>query len=149
MWAEMAGEVIAAVEDAFAGPGTWRDRMRAAAYAALDWLQVDSSRARFFLIEALSGGEMIQARRDVMMNEFVDVLDAGRQELPDPEAVSRSTAEALAGAIYENLIATMKRQGTDAFDELLREMMYLAVLIYFGPQTAREELRLPRPSRDP
>ena len=141
VWEAMTAEHIALVRETAAAEGCWRDGLRAAAYAALRFHQEDQLRARFFLIEALSTGEFAQARRDVMMEAFVDLIDEGRTELADPESVSRSKAEGVMGAIYEGAVAGMREGGVDALPELVPQLMYIAVLSYSGVEAAEAELR--------
>jgi AcrR family transcriptional regulator len=141
IWEEMTDAHVSLVRAAAASEPSWRDGLRAAAYAALRFHQEDEVRARFFLVESLATGEFAQARRDVMMSAFVDLIDSARQELDDPASVPRSEAEAVMGAIYEATVSGMGGRGIDALPELVPQLMYLAVLPYQGAEAAREELR--------
>jgi AcrR family transcriptional regulator len=140
-WEEMTDAHVALVIDAAARESNWRDGLRAAAYAALRFHREDEVRARFFLIEALGTGEFAQARRDVMMGAFIDLIDSARQELEDPEAIPRSEAEAIIGAIYEATVSGMQEGGIERLPELVPQLMYIAVLPYQGAEVAQEELR--------
>lgn len=139
-WERMTDEHIAVVESA-AAEGSWRDGLRAAAYAALRFHQEDPVRARFFLVEVLAAGEFAQRRRELMMNAFIDLIDAARRELPDPESVPRSEAEAIVGAIYSAAVAGMQEGGIEKLPELVPQLLYIAVLPYLGAEAAEEELR--------
>ena len=85
-WEVLSAEHIDLVRGAAAAQDSWREGLRSAAYAALRYHQADQVRARFFLIEGLSTGEFAQSRRNLMMEAFVELIDEGRAELPDPEA---------------------------------------------------------------
>jgi AcrR family transcriptional regulator len=148
VWEEMTSDYICTCRGAYMNEERWRDGLRAAGYAALQWLMADEMRARFFLIEVMSGGEMVRARRDWMMNEFVDMLEAGRHE-PAARARgrSRATAEAVTGAIYENAIDSIrKRENLEQACDRVRRMMYIATLPYCGAEAAEEELAIPPPA---
>jgi AcrR family transcriptional regulator len=150
VWEEMTGDYIRTCRGAYSAEQTWRDGLRAAGYAALRWFWTDEARSRFFLIEVMSGGEMVRARRDLMMNDFIDMLDAGRQELDDPDSCDRGTAECMTGAIYNNAIEAVRRRETyEEACERVRAIMHIAVLPYCGPEAAREELELPPPAGSP
>jgi hypothetical protein len=73
-------------------------------------------------------------------------VDEGRAEAaPDPE-VSRNTALAVAGGMFQRLWAIVG-EGDDLPPpaEVVPEMMYMAVLPYLGEEAAREELNIPPP----
>ncbi len=140
-WERMTDEHVALVESTAAAEDTWRDGLRAAAYSALRYHQEDPVRARFFLIEVLAAGEFAQRRRELMMNAFIDLVDSARQELPDPESVPRSEAEAIVGAIYQAAVSGMQGGGIEKLPELVPQLLYIAVLPYKGAEAAEEELR--------
>jgi AcrR family transcriptional regulator len=140
-WERMTDEHVAVVESAAAAEDSWRDGLRAAAYAALRFHQEDPVRARFFLVEVLAAGEFAQRRRELMMNAFIDLIDAARRELPDPESVPRSEAEAIVGAIYGAAVAGMQEGGIEKLPELVPQLLYIAVLPYLGVEAADAELR--------
>lgn len=140
-WERMTDEHVAVVESAAAAEGSWRDGLRAAAYAALRFHQEDPVRARFFLIEVLAAGEFAQRRRELMMNAFIALIDSARLELADPESVPRTEAEAIVGAIYQAAVAGMQGGGVEKLPELVPQLLYIAVLPYKGAEAAEEELR--------
>jgi AcrR family transcriptional regulator len=149
VWEAMTTDYICTCKGAYMCEKTWRDGLRAAGYAALLWLMSDERRSRFFMIEVLSGGEMVRARRDLMMNEFVDMLEGGRHE-PGARVRGRdrTIAEGVTGAIYENAIDSVRnRENLEQACERVRRMMYIAVLPYCGSDAAEEELTIP-PSPD-
>ena len=89
---------------------------------------------------------MVRAYRDVMMDEFIEMLDGGRRAAPNPEAFTRGTAEGLTGAVYESAIASIKaREGLAESQQRVKTVMHVIVLTYLGPEAAEEELALPAP----
>jgi hypothetical protein len=132
-------EAIGFVRGAFATQERWRDGLRAALAAVLRWVQKDPARARFLLTEALADGKLANLGRPTA-SSLVDLVDAGRQELPDPSAVSREMAEAVTGALLHRILAATHETSRPP-EALTAELMYVAVLPYLGHEAAREELR--------
>ena len=120
----------------------WHDRMWAGGAEALHFLQEDAERARFFVVEVVHAGRQAQARRDLVLHQFAELVDAGRDELEDPKSVSRGTAEIVAGAIYGTVLTKIKRGWPDWGRDFLPELMYMAVLPYLGARAAEEEMRV-------
>jgi AcrR family transcriptional regulator len=135
------------VQAAFRASPDWRTSLRAAAYAAADFLVAHPREVRFCTVAIADAGEMVAARRDANLQRFVDLIDAGRAELADPTAVGREVAEAAVGAVFERLLRTASRSG-DArrAHDLVPELMYLAVRPYVGHAEALKELSAPPPS---
>ena len=134
--------VFSAVEEAVG----WRNRLRASAYAVVGYIQRRPVEARFNLIQMLTVGEMAMVFRDRYVERFVDLIDEGRQELEDPESMSRDVAAGIFGSIYEFIVKQF-HDGSDIgqLDEHIPELMYLAVRPYVGHETAREELAIRSP----
>jgi AcrR family transcriptional regulator len=135
------GEVLAAFEREEA----WRDGLRAAAYAAARWVGEHPREARYATVETMMAGEFAVARREATLQRFVDLIDAGREQLEQPDAVSRAMAEGVVGGILGMLTRNLRR-GTQAQPEdFVPELMFLAVRPYLGQAVAREELGIPPP----
>jgi hypothetical protein len=82
------------------------------------------------------------------------MVDEGRQELPNPDSLPRATAEGAIGAINKAILDASATGQPARGDELLGELMYIAVLPYVGPEAAEEELLraprgLPKPDTPP
>lgn len=124
----------------------WREGLRAAAYAAADFFASHTPEVRFCTVAILSAGELLAAKRDADLQRFVDLIDAGRGELPDPEAVGRGIAESSFGAIFERLLREASRSGhARQARDLVPELMYLAVRPYVGHAEAMKEFSIPPP----
>lgn len=126
----------------------WRDGLRAAAYAAADFFAEHPREVRFCTIAIFEAGDMLAATRDADLQRFVDLIDAGRAELPDPEALGRGVAESAFGAIFERLVRTASR-GDDVgrARDFVPGLMYLAVRPYLGHAEAMKEFSVPPPPR--
>ncbi len=126
--------------------GPWRDRLRASAYAAAHYVRDRPRSTRFDMTTILELGSLAQAHRDRYVSHLVDLIDEGRLELADPDAVSRSAAEGVFGSIYGLLARELVGEGrTERAEEVVPQLMYLAVRPYLGEEAAREELSIPAP----
>jgi len=132
---------------AFEAQASWRDGLRASAYAAARYLRDYDREVRFGVIPALGASEQVAAYRDRSFQRIVDLIDAGRQETENPEAIGRGVAESTLGSIYETLVRRLGEEGGGArsAEDFVPEMMYIAVRPYLGQEAAREELSIPPP----
>jgi AcrR family transcriptional regulator len=139
----------AVVFGAASGDGPWQDRLRAAAYTAARYIQARPVQTRFDMIQMLEVGELAQAYRDRMLGQIVDLIDEGRQELEDPQSMSRDVAEGIFGSIYQSLLKELHgRSEPVPVERFVPQLMYIAVRPYLGHDVACEELRLPAPSSE-
>lgn len=139
---EFNGRVYAAYE----GHSAWRDGFRASAYAAARYIRDHPQVVRFGTVELFRAGLMAQAQRQSHLQQMVDLIDAGRQELDDPDSVGRGVAEATFGSIYEFVVKEVQSgRGTRAAEDYVPDLMYIAVRPYLGHEVAREELTIPPP----
>ncbi len=137
---EISAEFCDRVRRAYDGPASWHDRIWAAGWAAMRFLQEDPARARFFVVEVNGAGSRAQARRDRILQGFAELIDAGRAELEDPGSVSRHTAEIVAGAIYATALAKVQNGWIDRREDFLPELVYMAMMPYLGARAAEREL---------
>lgn len=136
-------ELLARVAQAYAAEETWSDQLRAVAYEMLRFLSEDPERTRAMTVDVLSAGERAQLIRDQGMQALVELIDQGRQELDDPDSMSRTTAEGIAGAIYNRIHVAVAAGRFDALEPMVPELMYNAVLPYLGTEAAMRELSMP------
>ena len=137
---EVTAELCERVMSAYGGPESWHDRIWAAGWAAMRFLQEDPVRARFVIVAINGAGSSAQSHRNRIMQRCADLLDAGREELENPGAVSRCTAEVAAGAIYGTILTKIEAGFIDRGEEFLSELIYLAVMPYLGVRAAEDEL---------
>jgi AcrR family transcriptional regulator len=140
----------ALVTGAFEREWNWRDSLRAAAYTAARYLRDNPRIVKFGTIQMFEVGPMAQAQRESHLHLMVDLIDAGRQELDDPDSLGRGVAEGVMGSIYQMLIKELQGgRGTRSAEDFVPELMYIAVRPYLGHEVAREELTmLPPPESD-
>lgn len=135
-------ELLSRAALAYASEQEWRDRLRAVAHALLRFLEEDHVRARQMTVEVLSAGEHAQLLRDQGMQALIELIDQGRQELADPDSMTRATAEGIGGAIYHRIHLVVAADRFDALESMVPELMYNAVLPYLGTEAALRELSI-------
>jgi len=137
---EIETEFCARVTAAHEAAESWHDRVWAAGWAAMRFLQEDPVRARFFLVEVNGAGDGAQDRRDRIVQHCADLLDGGRGEVGKRRPMSRCTAEIAAGAIYNTILVKVEAGAIERGDEFLPELIYMAVMPYLGARAAEDEL---------
>jgi len=138
------------VDAAFASRYSWRDGLRASAYAAARFIRDHPREVRFGVVQMFSAGERAQLSRERLLHRMVDLVDLGRQELDDPDSMSRGVAESAIGSIYTQLITDLQAgRGTGGAESFVPDLMYVAVRPYLGHEAAAEELTIPPPPERP
>jgi AcrR family transcriptional regulator len=138
-WQELNEECLETMVRAYESRAEWPDRLRAVAYEVIEGLRSDPSRAHFG-VEVLAAGDAARARRDMTMRVIASLIDAGRQEMDDPEAVPHTTAEALAGSAYGQIYSRVVRGDVEELPDLVPQLMSAAVMPYLGIEAAMDEL---------
>jgi AcrR family transcriptional regulator len=138
-WQEINEECLGEMVHAYNSREDWPDRLRAVAYEIVQGLRHDPGRASFG-VEVLAAGDAARARRDMTMRVIASLIDAGRNEMEDPESVPHTTAEALAGSAYGQIYSKVVRGEADDLPTLVPQLMSAAVMPYLGVEAALEEL---------
>jgi AcrR family transcriptional regulator len=134
------------VEAAYAEGETWRENLRSAAYAAARFLEKRPREVRLNVSQVFAAGEMAVIERDRYYQLFVDYIDAGRQELDDPDSMSRSVAEGVMGSIAAAMFKGVAQTGdAGKAEDFVPELMFIAVRPYLGHEVALEELQISPP----
>lgn len=132
-WVELA------MREAAEGEGTWRGQLRGALAGLLGFLDEKPAMGKALLVEVHAAGPRAVEKRTEVMGRAVTMMDLAREE-SDGVAPAIS-AEAVVAGILAVLHTRLSASQTSGFPELLPELMYLAVLPYFGPDAAVAELR--------
>jgi AcrR family transcriptional regulator len=131
-WIELA------MREAAASASTWRGGLRGALGGLLGFLDEQPDIGRALLVEVHAAGPRAVEKRTGAMERAASLIDRAREESDDPApAIS---AEAIVAGILAVLHARLSSEETE-FGPLLPELMYLAVLPYFGAEEAAAELR--------
>jgi AcrR family transcriptional regulator len=134
---------------AYSAEDTWRDGIRAAGYAIARFLRDNPRMARAGVIELLAAGPPAEAQRASSLDRLVEMIDAGRQELDEPDSITRGVAEGVLGSVYEIVIRDLQAgRGTAAAEDAVPQLLYFALRPYLGHEVAREELTM-RPPPEP
>jgi len=138
-WQEMNESCLQEMVEAFNSQESWPDQLRAVACEIVDGLRNDPGRASF-AVEVLAAGDAARARRDMTMRVIASLIDAGRNEMADPESVPHTTAEALAGSAYGQVYAKVVRGDAEELPGLVPQLMSAAVMPYLGIDAGLAEL---------
>lgn len=132
-WAESAMRGAALVEDP-----SWRGQMRGALRGLLGFLDSRPQIGRALLVEVHAAGPRAVEKRTEAMTRAAGLIDLAREE-GDANAPAISAEAVVAGilAVLHTRLAGGRKEG---FQALLPELMYLAVLPYFGAEEAAGEL---------
>lgn len=145
---EMRDEFMLRVAEAYAGVGGWRNQIRAAAWAIVDYILEDPGRARISFVEVWFAGERAKLIREQALQGLFALIDRGRLERED-SPVSAITAEFVGSAVHRRLQAVIEAGDLSALESEVPELMYAVVLPYLGREAAEEELRMGRPDPRP
>lgn len=131
-WIELA------MRDAANGKETWRGQLRGALGGLLNFLDEQPEIGCALLVEVHAAGPRAVEKRAQAMERAARLMDLAREETGDnAPAIS---AEAVVAGILAVLHARLSAKETGDFQRLLPELMYLAVLPYFGAEVAATEL---------
>jgi AcrR family transcriptional regulator len=132
-WMELA------MREAATGMTTWRDRLRGALAGMLRFLDEQPEVGRALLVEVHAAGPQAVRKRAEAMERAVELMDLAREE--GNGTAPAISAEAVVAGILAVLHGRLSARSMPKFGSLLPELMYLAVLPYFGPAAASEEMR--------
>jgi AcrR family transcriptional regulator len=133
-WIELA------MRRATADESTWREQLRGALAGLLSFLDEQPEIGRALLVEVHAAGGRAVEKRTEAMERAAQMMDLAREEC-DGVAPAIS-AEAVVAGILAVLHTRLAARQADGFARLLPELMYLAVLPYFGPEAAAAEMRV-------
>jgi AcrR family transcriptional regulator len=132
-WAESAMRESAAAEEP-----NWRGRTRGSLRGLLEFLDSRPGIGRAVLVEVHAAGPRAVEKRTEAMVRAARLIDLAREEGDD--TAPAISAEAVVAGILAVLHARLAGDREDGFELLLPELMYLAVLPYFGADAAAAEL---------
>jgi AcrR family transcriptional regulator len=134
--------VEAGLRAAAAGEGGWIGQLRAGLGTLLDFLDTEPNVGRALIVEVHPAGGEALAKRAVALQRARDFLDRGRSVASsNGSEPPRLAPEAIASGIHTVVHSRLAAGESDGFRLLLGELMYIAVLPYFGPEAAWAEMR--------
>jgi AcrR family transcriptional regulator len=115
----------------------WAERIRDSMAALLELLAEWPEAARLAIVEALAAGPKALVRRDAVLRQFTDFVDAGKQhsqlELPG------ITSVAIVGGIQELLYSEVLHGATASLPARLPDLVYWITQPFLGPEAAAAE----------
>lgn len=134
--------VEAGLRAAAAGESGWIGQLRAGLGTLLDFLDTEPNVGRALILEVHPAGAEALAKRAAALQRARDFLERGRSlASSNGSEPPRITPEAIASGIHMVVHSRLAAGESDGFRLLLGELMYIAVLPYFGPEAARAEMR--------
>lgn len=146
---DAAAQIAARVVPAYEGEGRWRERIRAALAALLDFLDEEPRAGRLCVVESLAAGPNALERRARIVETVKEALEQGRAESRGRRELAPLTAEGVVGAVSSVLHARLADPAAHggSFVGLLNPLMGMIVLPYQGAAAAARELERPAPPR--
>jgi AcrR family transcriptional regulator/DNA-binding MarR family transcriptional regulator len=159
MFADREDCFLAALEQALAHVGEyvrevydparkWRERVRAALVALLEFIEEEPEMGRLLVVETLGGGPRVLERRRKLLVELTRVVDEGRAEARAGASLPPLTAEGVVGgalSVLHGRLVGRRRRGS--LLELAGPLMGMIVLPYLGPAVAQRETARPAQKR--
>ncbi len=134
---------------AFSAPGRWRERIRGALGALLEFLEDEPGLGTLCVVDALGAGPLVLERRARVVEVLIEAVDEGRGETLRGARPTRLTAECVVGAILAVLHTRLVEGSTSSMSGLLGPLMATIVLPYQGQAAAAREASRPVAHRGP
>jgi AcrR family transcriptional regulator len=128
------------------GLTSWRERVRATAYAMYRYFAEDEKLTTVTISEMRTAGERVLVRFGQASQALFELIDEGRQELADPSSLTIATAETVGGGVFNQIYLLAAREAPfPPEEEIVPPLLYAVVLPYLGAAAAQEELTIPPP----
>ena len=140
------------------GQASWRECMRAALGALLEFFDEEPAMARLCVVESLGAGPRALERRTAIVQRLIAAVDEGRREAKsDAKQAPPLTGEGVVGAVLAVIHARLVAANRKPLSPLRPALMSMIVAPYLGQAAAEKELHKPapqlktksRPRRDP
>jgi AcrR family transcriptional regulator len=129
---------------AAAGQDGWQTKLRACLTALLDFLDAEPEVGRALIVEVYAAGPQALARRAEAMARIAGFVDLARMEV-NGDGPPQIASEGIVAGIHAVLHSKLTTMRGGRFRELLPELMYFAVLPYFGAEAASSEMKAAAP----
>jgi AcrR family transcriptional regulator len=146
---DTVAQVAAVAAPAYEREGCWREKVRGGLSSVLRFIGDEPVLGALVIVDALSAGPRVLARRAQWLETVAGIVDRGRSEmkagagpLADPGR-SALTAEGVVGAVFSVLHSRLLERDRGPLPELLNPLMAMIVLPYLGPAAAKKERARP------
>lgn len=136
-------QIEAAVRAATVDEEHWTEQLRTGLAALLDFLDAEPAVGRALIVEAHPAGQAALLKREAAMARAQEFLERGRTAaaaVPGTPVAPRIAPEAIASGIH-TVVHSRLAAGERELRPLLPELMFVAVLPYFGTEAAHAEMR--------
>jgi AcrR family transcriptional regulator len=130
---------------AYEGELRWSARIRAALLALLECFDAEPGLARLCVVETLRAAPEVSVRRRHVLDTLATVVDEGRGESKQGDALPPLTAQGVVGGALSVIHARLLEEPHAPLVELVGPLMAMIVHPYLGPAVARRELERPAP----
>ena len=124
----------------------WPLKVRAAIATMLRFLSAEPELARVYAFEPIAAGGDIAARHREAMQGLIDILKAGRPSDDTERVLPEVTEETLVGGIVSLIVREIVADRTERLEELLPDLVELALTPYVGAEEAARLARLEPPA---
>ena len=107
--------------------------------AVLGFVVEEPRYADVLIVEVLVAGPVAIQRRNELMGEFAEMVQAGAETLPDGRRPPALTAETIIGGIYEIVYARVLQGQVGELPALLPDLVYWVLQPYVGHEAAKRE----------
>jgi len=118
----------------------WNDRVRSALQALLILFDEQPQLARLCVVETLTGGPVVLARRREILQELAAVVDEGRSEARAGSGPPPLTAEGTVGGVLAVIHSRLQDPDSAPLTQLVPSLCSMIVFPYLGPAAAQREL---------
>lgn len=126
----------------------WVERVRRALLALLAFLDAERGIARILIVDSLSMGAPVLARREQVVAKLVALVDEGRKDTKHASGLAPVMAEGIVGGALSVLCSRLLWNDDRSLLELAGSLMNMIVLPYCGVAVARRELERPIPESE-
>jgi AcrR family transcriptional regulator len=114
----------------------WPQQVRAALATMLRFFAAEPDLARICMIEPVAAGGEVAARYRATMQDFVEILKAGRPQRSGERPLPEATEETLVGGIVSLIVREISAGRTKELEKLLPDLVELILAPYLGVEQA-------------
>lgn len=114
----------------------WPQQVRAALATMLRFLAAEPELARLCMIEPVAAGGEVATRYRATMQDFVEILKAGRPQHTGERPLPDATEETLVGGIVSLIVREISAGRTKELEKLLPDLVELILAPYLGVEEA-------------
>jgi AcrR family transcriptional regulator len=118
----------------------WKDGVRSALQALLVFFDEQPQLARLCVVETLTGGPVVLARRREILQALAVFVDEGRGDARTGSGPPPLTAEGTVGGVLAVIHARLQDPDSGPLTQLVPSLCSMVVFPYLGPAAAQREL---------